>query len=52
MKKKAAPKVKASLTVTSSVGSCYLFTNIGPMVCPRCGVTVPVSTEHQCGKKD
>ena len=47
MKKKPALKVKASV----SYGSCYLFTNMGPMVCPLCGVTVPASTEHRCEKK-
>lgn len=41
---------KTPLKVKVSVGSCFIFTNVGPMVCPRCGVTVPVSTEHRCGE--
>jgi hypothetical protein len=39
-------------TVKKITGTCELFSNFGPMVCPLCGVTVPKSTPHSCEKKE
>lgn len=48
MKKKPALQVKASVTV----GSCYIYSDYAPIVCPLCRVTVPMGTEHRCELKD
>lgn len=47
-KKRLAAALKAKVSIT---GSCYIYSDVGPMVCPLCRVTVPKSTVHRCEKR-
>lgn len=47
MKKKPAPKVKASV----QYASCEIFFSDRDVTCFLCGVVVPKATMHKCEKK-
>ncbi len=45
-------KKRGVATVKKIVGTCMVYSDVGPMVCPLCGVQVPKSTMHTCEKKE
>jgi hypothetical protein len=52
--KKAENLLKSvqQVMTTRVSGACFIYSDVGPVICPLCGVRVPAKTPHRCGRKE